>query len=233
MRTSLTRAVAGAAIAATAVLTAVGTAGVAGAATKAPTSLTLIDKAAVIKLGQTDLLTGTLQSGSTPLSGQVVALDKAVKGKWVVISASHTGGHGHVFFKVQPAVTTSYKLFFFGTTKYSPSSSNTVTVKVVQPVRKATVLTIGVDHSKITPGEKDSVFGTLSTISRAPIAGQFVWLGTFVKGKLVIGIGHLTGKHGGVSFTVSPTATTRYELVYQGSVKYLPSHSGVVTVVVS
>lgn len=232
MRTSLTRAVAGAAIAATAVLTAVGTAGAAGAATKAPTSLTLTEHAAVIKLGQTDLLTGTLQSGSSPLSGQVVALDKAVKGKWVFLSALHTGGHGHVFFKVGPAVTTSYKLFFAGTAKYNPSSSNAVTVKVV-PVRKATVLTIGVTHTKIKPGEKDSVFGTLSTVGKAPLAGQFVWLDTLVKGKWVQGLGHLTGKKGGVSFTVSPTATTKYKLAYNGTVKYLPTVSGVVTVVVS
>jgi hypothetical protein len=233
MRTSLTRAVAGAAIAATAVLTAMGTAGAAGAATKAPTSLTLIDHAAVIKLGQTDLLTGTLESGSTALSGKVVSLDRAVKGKWVFVGARITGTHGHVFFTVKPAATTAYKLFFAGNAKYDPSSSNAVTVKVVLPVRKATALSIGETKTKIKPGQSDSIFGTLSTVGRAPLAGQLVWLGTFVKGKLVIGIGHLTGKFGGVSFTVTPGATTRYELLFQGTAKYRPTHSGVVTVVVS
>jgi hypothetical protein len=233
MRTSLTRAVAGAAIAATAVLTAAGTASVADAATKAPTSLTLTEHAAVIDKGKTDLLTGTLASGSTPLAGQVVSLDRAVKGKWVFVEALLTGGHGHVFFTVKPAATTSYKLFFDGSAKYLPSSSNVVTVKVIVPVRKATILSIGETKTKIKPGQSDTVFGTLSSATRAPLAGQLVWLGTFVKGKLVIGIGHFTGKFGGVSFTVTPKATTRYELVFLGTAKYLPTHSGVVTVVVS
>lgn len=233
MRTSLTRAVAGAAIAATAVLTAVGTAGAAGAVTKAPTSLTLTEHAAVIKLGQKDLLTGTLLSGTTPLAGKVVSLDRAVAGKWVFVDALHTGALGHVFFVVKPAVTASYKLFFAGNSKYLPSSSNAVTVKVVLPVKKATILTIAQTKTTIKPGQSDSVFGTLSTVAKTPLAGQFVWLGTFVKGKLIIGIGKLTGPHGGVSFTVTPAATTRYELLFLGTTKYLPTHSGVVTVVVS
>jgi hypothetical protein len=233
MRTSLTRAVAGAAIAATAVLTAVGTAGAADAATKAPTSLTLTEHAAVIKLGQTDLLTGTLKSGSKALSGKVVALDVAVKGKWVFVDDHFTGPLGHVFFTVKPAVTTAYKLFFTGTTSYRPSSSNAVTVKVVLPVKKATILTIGEKHTKIKPGQSDTVFGTLKTTGKAPLAGQIVWLYTLVNGKWVNPSGHVTGKFGGVSFKVTPAATTKYELRFLGTANYRATHSGVVTVVVS
>jgi hypothetical protein len=238
MRTSLTRAVAGVAIAATAVLAAVGTAGVASATTnapttKSPTTLTLVDAKASIHLGQKDLLTGTLKSGSTPLANRVVSLKRDVKGTWVFIEAGHTGGLGHVFFPVQPATTTAYKVFFAGGPKYLASSSNVVIVKVIVPVKKSTILSIGATKSKIKPGQSSIVFGTLTNGSRVPLAGQLVWLSTFVKGKWVLGFGHYTGKFGGVDFKVTPAATTAYKLVFQGTVKYLASHSGVVTVVVS
>jgi hypothetical protein len=238
MRTSLTRAVAGVAIAATAALTAVGTAGVASAttnspATRSPSTLTLVDSKASIHLGQKDLLTGTLKSGSTPLANRVVSLKRDVKGTWVFIGALHTGGAGHVFFVVQPAATTAYKVFFAGGPKYLPSSSNVVIVKVIVPVKKATILTIGETKSKIKPGQSNTIFGTLSNASRVPLAGQLVWLSTWVKGHWVLGIGHFTGKFGGVSFKVTPAATTAYKLVFEGTAKYLASHSGVVTTVVS
>jgi hypothetical protein len=232
MRTSLTRAVAGAAIAATAVLTAVGTAGAAGATVKPPTTLSVVESKAIIKLGQKDLLTGTLTVGKTPLADQNVALERLVAGTWHILDVRKTGTFGHVFFTVQPAVTAKYELQFFATTKYQGTHSNPVTVVVVQPKPKLTILTIGQTKTKIKPGQSDTIFGTLSA-AKTPLPGELVWLYQIVNGKLVNGNGHFTSKLGGVSFTVKPGATAHYELKFYGTPKYAGTHSGVVTVVVS
>jgi len=232
MRTSLTRALAGTAIAAAAVLTAVGTAGAAGATVKAPTTLTLIEQHAVIKAGDTDLLTGTLTSGTKPLSGRTVVLDRFVLGKPVFVDAKMTGGHGHVFFTVKPGMTTRYQLVFAGGPVYNGSRSNIATVVVVP--KAATVLTIGETKTTIKPGGSAQVFGTLSS-GKTLLKGQLVWLCSLAKGatKWSCANGHFTGPFGGVRFTVSPGVTTRYYLKFLGTLKYAHTHSGVVTLVVS
>jgi hypothetical protein len=232
MRTSLTRAVAGAAIAATAVLAAVGTAGAAGAAVKAPTTLSATEAKGIIKLGQSDVLTGTLLSGKTALANKDVALERYNGKAWVITDVRATGVHGHVSFTVKPAATAKFQLQFFATTKYLGSHSGVVTVVVVKPTPKLTNLTIGEAKTKIKPGQSDTIFGTLRT-GKTPLPGQLVWLYQVVSGKLVNGNGHFTGKFGGVSFSVKPSATAHYELKFFSTAKYAGTHSGVVTVVVS
>jgi hypothetical protein len=231
MRTSLTRALAGTAIAAAAVLTAVGTAGAAGATVKLPTSLTLQEQHAVIKAGQTDLLTGTLKSGSTPVAGRTVMLERFVLGKPVFVDAKMTGGAGHVFFTVKPGKTTRYELVFAGGPKYDGSRSNPVTVLVI-PAKASTVLSIQESKTSIKPGGSAVVSGALSSHGKA-LSGQLVWLCQVATGKKPFGCnGHVTGGLGRVFFTVKPSATTHYQLFFLGSAKYLPTHSGVVTLVV-
>jgi hypothetical protein len=232
MRTSLTRAVAGAAIAATAVLAAVGTAGAAGATVKAPTTLTATESHGIIKLGQSDVLTGTLLSGKTALVNKDVALERYNGKTWVIKDVRHTGVHGHVSFIVTPGVTAKYQLQFFATTKYFGSRSNVVTVVVVKPAPKPTILSIGETKTKIKPGQSDTIFGTLRS-GKTLLGGQLVWLYQVVSGKLVNGNAHFTGKLGGISFSVKPSATSRYELKFFSTAKYAGTHSGVVTVVVS
>ena len=129
MRTSLTRAIAGTAIAAAAALTVAGTASAATSTTpvKAPTTLTAIDSKAKIVVGQKDLLTGTLRSGKTPLVKKVVELYRwGVKAKkWILNEAHVTGKYGHVFFTVKPAVTSTYELVFRGSAKFAASRGHT------------------------------------------------------------------------------------------------------------
>jgi hypothetical protein len=230
MRVSLTRALAGTAIVAAAALTAVGTAGAAGATVKAPTTLSLKEQHAIIKEGQTDLLTGTLLSGTKVVKGRTVTLDRLVAGKPVFVDAKITGGDGHVFFTVKPGSTTHFQLVFAGGPIYRGSKSDVATVVVV-PARASTELSIVASKTKIQPGGSATISGTL-TSHKVALAGQFVWLYQVVGGKLVNPNGHVTGGLGRVFFTVKPTATTRYELVFKGSTKYLPTHSGIVTVVV-
>ena len=95
MRTSLTRAIAGTAIAAASVLTVVGTASAATSTTpvKAPTTLTVVSAKAKIIVGQKDVLTGTLLTGTKPVARQVVRLYRynAEAKKWILNEADVTG----------------------------------------------------------------------------------------------------------------------------------------------
>ena len=136
MRTSLTRIIAGTAIAATAVLTVAGTAGAATRTTpaKAPTTLTLVEAKATITVGQKDVLAGTLLTGKTPVVGKVVELYRyGVKAKkWILVEAHVTGKFGHVFYTVKPAATTSYELVFRGAPHFAPSHSHVATITVTK-----------------------------------------------------------------------------------------------------
>lgn len=232
MRTSLTRALAGAAIAAAAALTAVGTAGAAGATVKAPTTLTLTEAHAIIKHGETDLLTGTLKSGTTALAGKMVVLKRFNdKGTPVFVDAKPTGPHGHVFFTVRPGGTTRYLLTFGGTAKYAASHSDPATVKVI-PARAGTQLSIVATKTTIKAGEPVTISGTLKSHGTA-LAGRFVCLYKIVMGKPVSPNCHRTGPHGGISFVRKPAATTSYQLRFLGTLRFAPTHSAVVTIKVS
>jgi hypothetical protein len=76
MRTSLTRLVAGTAIAATALLAVAGTASASTTAAKAPTTLSIVAAKSTITVGQWDTIGGTLASGKTPVAGRAVILDQ-------------------------------------------------------------------------------------------------------------------------------------------------------------
>jgi hypothetical protein len=230
MRTSLTRALAGTAVVAAAMLAAAGTAGAAGATPKLPTTLTATDAKAVIAPGQTDLITGTLRSGSKPVSGEFVYLDRLIKGKFVAVAGDRTGSSGHVFFTVKPAQTTSFRLAFLGTAKYDASHSNVVTILVVKP-KAATTLTATESKTTINPGQADLITGTLLSGTK-PVSGKHVYLERDVKGKFVAVQQDVTGGLGHVFFTVKPEQTASFRLVFLGTSAYKASHSNVLTVLV-
>ncbi len=231
MRTSLTRALAGTAIVAAAALTAVGTAGAAGATVKkAPTTLTLMEQHAIIKPGQADLLIGTLLSGAKPVIGRAVTLDRLVAGKPVVVETRKTVAHGHVFFIVKPRMTTRYQVVFAGSPLHDGSRSNIATVVVVPP-RAATQLSIVESKTSIKRGGWAVISGTLMSHRKA-LPGQRVWLCVIGKGRPACRNAESTNRLGRVFFIVRPGVTTRYQLRYGGSAMYLPTHSGVVTLVV-
>jgi hypothetical protein len=238
MRTSLTRAIAGTAVAAAAVLTVVGTASAATSTTpvKAPTTLSITTAKAKIIVGQKDLITGTLQSGKTPLANKVVELNRfSVKlKKWVPVEVDLTGKFGHVFFIVRPLVTTRYLLVFHGNAKYAASRSGPATVLVLPVPKAPTTLTGSAASGTITAGQKDLITGTLLTGTK-PVVGKIVSLyrfSTSAKKWIRVEV-DLTGKLGHVFYTVKPSVTTNYELVFFGSAHLRASHSSVITVTVS
>jgi hypothetical protein len=228
MRKSLTRALAGTAIAATAVLTAAGTA---SATTPAPTTLSISASATTITVGQHDTISGALLSGTTPVANKVVLLDKVVGTTLVFVDARHTGALGKVNFVVVPKATVTYELVFRGTAAFAASNSTPLTV-TVNPVRLHTTLSIVLNKIFIKKGQTDTIGGTLRS-GKTLIAGRLVWLYRVVGGKLVGGNGHFTDKNGHVRFVIKPSVTTHYILKFFGGPKYAPTHSGVVTVHVS
>lgn len=238
MRTSLTRAIAGTAIAAAAVLTVVTTASAATSTTtvKAPTTLSITTAKAKIIVGQKDLITGTLLTGTKPVVRQVVRLYRynAKVKKWILTQADVTGKFGHVFFTVRPAVTSRYELVFRGSLKFAASHSGPATI-VVLPVPKApTALSISPAEATITAGQKDVITGTLTSRTK-PVFRQIVRLYRFnaTAKKWVLVEAHVTGKLGHVFYTVKPAATTSYELVFLGSAHLRASHSPVATITVT
>jgi hypothetical protein len=237
MRTSLTRAIAGTAIAAAAVLTAAGVASAATSTTpaKSPTTLSIVEAKAKIVVGQKDVITGTLLSGKTPLVNKVVELYRYgvhIK-KWIPVEVDLTGKFGHVFFTVKPAATTRYEAVFHGTAKFAASRSNIATVLVVPVFRAPTTLGIATSASTITAGQKDLITGTLLSRGK-PVAGKIVNLYRYsatAKKWIRVEV-DLTGKFGHVFYTVKPSATTSYELVFFGTSHLRASHSDVATITV-
>jgi hypothetical protein len=133
MRKSLTRAVAGTAIATTALLTAAGTAG-ATTVTKAPTTLSIAAAKAAIVPGQRDVISGVLLTGTTPLAQKIVELYRysATDKKWLPLEVDLTGKAGKAVFTVKPKTTTEYELVFRGTLSLAASHSGVTTVTVTK-----------------------------------------------------------------------------------------------------
>lgn len=237
MRTSLTRLVAGTAIAATALLAAAGTASASTtAAAKTPTHLSIIATKSAITVGQWDTIGGALASAKGAVPGRIVILDKysANTPKWEPVEARLSGKYGKVAFAVDPRVDTAYRLVFKGGSVYAASHSGVVIVAVKPFVKTATSLSIAAAPGtsaksgvKITGDLKVSKTGNA-------LAHQWVWL-AWVGGK---GVAHrerafLTGGLGKVSFVVKPAKTTTYELLYLGTSVLAPTHSDTVAVAVA
>jgi energy-converting hydrogenase Eha subunit A len=96
------------------------------------------------------------------------------------------------------------------------------------PAREHTTLSIVESRSVIKEGQTAVVRGTLAH-GKTGLGAETVLLDHFVGGTLVLVRSGLTGPAGGVAFTVDPSVTSRYELVFAGTTTLAPSHSGIVT----
>ena len=97
------------------------------------------------------------------------------------------------------------------------------------PPRVHTTLSIVESRNVIRAGHADVISGRLA--SRGIGLGKRVVYLDRVAGRTLVPVrAEITGPRGGVSFTVRPGVTARYELVYLGNDVFAPTHSGVVTV---
>jgi hypothetical protein len=231
MRTSLTRAAAGAAVAAATVLALAGPAHAGTVPARTHTTLSIVESKNVIRVGQDDVVSGRLVADKAGLAGRTVYLDR-VDGKTLVqAQVQLTGKDGGVAFTVSPGATARFELVYKGNSVFAPTHSGIVTVKVI-PALVHTTLSIVESKNVIKAGGKDVVSGRLAA-DKVGLAGQTVYLDRW-NGKTFVPVqAKVTGTAGGVAFTVSPGATARYELVYKGNSVYGPTHSGIVTVKVT
>ena len=95
--------------------------------------------------------------------------------------------------------------------------------------RAHTTLSIVSYRNVIWAGHKDWVGGALR-VRRHGVAKEVVLLDRVVRGRLVPVQVELTNKSGWVAFVVRPKVTARYELVFEGTRRLAPTHSGVVTI---
>ena len=240
MRSTLTRILIGAAIAATAVGGAVGTAGAAGATTKTHTTLSIVESRSTITAGQSDNISGTLRAGKAPTNKKTIELKRwnVHLKKWVLLQANLTGKNGFVRFTVSPSFTSRYELVFPGTKTLAYSHSGVVTVHVKPvPSKTATSLSIAANPSTIKAGSTTTIGGFLTTTTgNNPLPKELVYLyrwnpDTSKWDKIAVNV---TGPKGGVSFVRKPPAGTRtFELVFFGTPKLAPVHSDPVTVTVN
>ncbi len=230
MRTSLTRAAAGAAVAAATVLALAGPAYATPtpASARAHTTLSIVESKSVIKDGQTAVVRGRLAHGKTGEGAETVYLDHWAGKTLVLVRTGLTNASGVVAFTVEPGVTSRYELVFKGTTTLAPSHSGVVTLKVIPAVREHTTLSIVESKSVIKDGQTAVVRGTLAH-GKTGLGGQTVYLEHWVGKTLVLVRTGLTNASGVVAFTVEPGVTSRSELVFKGTAPLAPSHSGVVT----
>jgi hypothetical protein len=233
MRTSLTRLVAGTAIAATALLGVAGTANASTTTKLKPSALSIVAAKSTITIGQWDTVGGTLTSGKTPLPGRIIQLDiwNSKTKKWYGVERKLTGKAGKVSFAVRPLHTTAYDLVFGGGSEHAAAHSGYVWVTVKPFVKTATKLSIVESSTTVKAGGADTISGTLAISSDSKaLAHQWVWLAWVgAKGKAHLEKAFKTGKYGKVAFTVRPTKTTSYELLYGGTKVLAHTHSGVVT----
>ena len=232
MRSTLTRVLAGTAIAATALLTVAGTA---SATTKAPTSLSIATSKSVIVEGQTVVVSGVLMSGTTPVAGRPVLLERLYHSKWQAVANKNTDKNGAVSFpRVPPVGHIGFKLVYFGNAKLAPSHSATAFVTVKPFVRIPTVLSIAASPSTIKAGKTAHILGALTAKGKALADKAIVLLRWNATKKVWVPVrAGETGPLGKVSFVVAPAATAKYELKFFGTAVYAPTHSGVVTVTVT
>jgi hypothetical protein len=230
MRTSLTRAAAGAAVAAATVLALAGPAYAtpAPAAARAHTTLSIVESRSVIKDGQTAVVHGRLAHDGTGEGAETVYLDHWVAKTLVLVRTGVTDASGSVAFTVEPGVTSRYELVFTGTATLAPSHSGVVTLKVIAPTPGHTTLSIVESRSVIHDGQTAVVHGRLAHDGTGEGA-ETVYLDHRVGTTLVDVRTGVTNAAGVVAFTVEPGVTSRYELVFKGTATLAPSHSGVVT----
>jgi hypothetical protein len=227
MRTSLTRTVSGAVVAAAAVLALAGPANAAPVSPRAHTTLSIVASRNHITAGQKDVIGGQLASRGVGLGEHIVYLDRWTGTRFVAVQAEITGPHGGVLFTVRPNVTARYELVYLGNAAFAPTHSGVVTVKVSP--RAHTTLSIVESRLVITAGQKDVIGGRLASRG-VGLSEHIVYLDRWTGTRFVAVQAEITGPHGGVLFTVRPNVTARYELVYLGNAAFAPTHSGVVTV---
>lgn len=204
--------------------------------TKAATSLSIREARQVIVLGQANRIGGQLVArGTGPLAGATVQLLKKPVGaeEWTAVGSKTTNELGAVRFLVSPLQTMRFELVFAGDETHFPTRSGVVTTTVVR--RLPTAIGIRVSPHQITPGGSADIRGRLHVARRTrhprPLPDQTLTLKLRNTDDSWTAVAtEQTNDNGVVDFTVTPSATTRYAIFFDGTDRLRPSRSRGVTV---
>jgi hypothetical protein len=176
-----------------------------------PTTLSARAVTGVVVAGGRAVLRGTLRSSHVVLPGKYVVLlsRTATEDDWQFRTSRRTGGEGRVRFVVRPQEHTTYQLGYAGSATYRPTTSPVVDVDVRPTV------TIVAEPPQVEPGESILVAGSVAH-GGSPVAGATVELMARTTEPTTtpwhVADTATSAADGSVSFTVSPTGTTRYRL---------------------
>ncbi len=181
-----------------------------GADRLAPTALSIRAVHRVGPQGSVDIVRGVLRTrrGGLPHRPVLLLSKTADQSGWAREDVHLTQRRGVVLFRVDPDVTTGYRLVFAGTTRLEPARSRAVRV----PVRPDVAVTA--DPSKIEQGDHTTVSGIV-TYQGAPLADATVQVWAVRIGRphraRIVGRG-VTGADGTVGFVSTPRVSTAYRL---------------------
>ena len=181
-----------------------------GDPTRTRTTLSIRHVVRVGDDGTVDIVRGTLRAGRTELRNRQVLLLRRPVGQsgWLFGRAQRTGSHGAVAFRVDPGKASDFKLYFLGSRYLTPARSGVVRVQVRPDA------TIAAGAASVPQGGSTTVSGVVTYLG-APLAGATVRLWAVRVGEPDSGAfvaSSTTAADGSVSFTVTPTTTTRYRL---------------------
>lgn len=184
--------------------------------------------------GAADTVYGHLASRGHRLVNEAVILQDKVVGSgngWAQAAEAKTGRRGMVYFPVTPTAPTRYRLVFRGSPNFQPSHSHPSRLVRV----RNTSLTLTASSTSVDPGTAVTLSGAL-TANGAPAAGEPVQLRDKVAGSHARRFATVattsTDANGSVTFSQTPTAPTRYLLVFRKTDTLQGARSRVVTVAV-
>lgn len=203
-----------------------------------PTSFSVRVEGAPVVPGGTATIVGFLFVPDGTVAGRPVELEAQQSGEtsFLPVAAALTSSTGRVRLKVQPAVTTHYRLRYAGSEDANAEVSAVVVVRVraaMPPGRRSpTSISIRAVKPAVLPGAATTVRGRLRGEPQAPLGRRRVVLlaQTAGAGTWQFHEARSTDRVGRVNFLIRPRTHTRYRLTFAGTPAYRSARSGIVDV---
>ena len=195
--------------------------------TLTPTTITITTSNSTPAVNQPFTLSGTLKSGTTPLSGKRICLGRTdSSGNYSVVNTTTTNANGAYTFTRSESAQGRYSFLavFYGDT-YAPANAP---VSVAVGTLAPTTITITTSNSTPAVNQPFTLSGTLKS-GTTPLSGKRICLGrTDSSGNYSVVNTTTTNANGAYTFTRSESAQGRYSFlaVFYGDT-YAPANAPV------
>ncbi|MGB8311603.1 MAG: Ig-like domain-containing protein [Halobacteriota archaeon] len=202
-----------------------------------PTQLTAAANPAIVALGQTFTIYGSLTAADgTLISGETIQLQKNVSGTWTDVSGKKNttsiGGSYSISVSEGTAGIYEYRANYVGRATYAGSHSASVFVTVKPPTR----LTAAANPATVATGQTFTIYGSLTAVKGAPMSGETIQLQKNVNGTWTDASGEIDTTSTGGSYSISVSEGTagiyEYRANYSGNITYAGNYSSSVFVTV-